>query len=98
MLATIPSISIEKSKALSLTYSCPAALRKEYEKKNIAENDKKILLQDKFQDFENNNIILSSLSSSQMQKKTKNRVESKLSKRIFHIFTELDPEKPFDEA
>ena len=97
MLATIPSISIEKSKALSLTYSCPAALRKEYEKKNIAENDKKILLQDKFQDFENN-IILSSLSSSQTQKKIKNRVESKLSKRIFHIFTELDPEKPFDEA
>ena len=97
MLATIPSISIEKSKALSLTYSCPAALRKEYEKKNISENDKKILLQDKFQDFENN-IILSSLSSSQTQKKIKNRVESKLSKRIFHIFTELDPEKPFDEA
>ena len=97
MLATIPSISIEKSKALSLTYSCPAALRKEYEKRNISENDKKILLQEKFQDFENN-IILSSLSSSQTQKKTKNRVESKLSKRIFHIFTELDPEKPFDEA
>jgi hypothetical protein len=96
MLATIPSVSIEKSKALSLTYSCPAALRKEYEKTTISESDKKILLQDKFQDFDV--ILSSSSSSSQTQKKTKNRVESKLSKKIFHIFTELDPETPFDEA
>lgn len=96
MLATIPSVSIEKSKALSLTYSCPAALRKEYENANISEGDKKTLLQHKFQDYDL--ILTSSSSSSQIQKKVKNRVESKLSKKIFHIFTELDPETPFDEA
>lgn len=96
MLATIPSVSIEKSKALSLNYSCPAALRKEYENPKISVTDKKTLLQDKFQDFDS--ILSSSSSSSQTQKKIKNRVEIKLSKRLFHIFTELDPDTPFDDT
>ena len=88
MLSTIPSVSTEKSRALACTFSCPLLLRNTYSDKNLSILDKKNILQDKFQDFS---------SSSLTQNNKKNRIESKLSNRIFQIFTSFDDKKLFDE-
>ena len=89
MLSTVNSISIEKSKILTLSYSCPILLRKIYLDPDLSIEDKKNILQDKFHDL--------SLSSSSQNNK-KNRMEYKLSHRLYHIFSSSDPEKKFDSC
>ena len=87
MLSTVNSISIEKSKILTSSFSCPNLLREIYFDSDLSEENKKNILQDKFHDL---SLTLSS------QNNKKNRKENKLSLRLYHIFTSRDPEKNFD--
>ena len=89
MLSVIPNLSCEKSKILVNSVTCPLSLRQIYENPKITEMDKKLYLQDKFQDSE----FSSSLGLTQRKIKS----EAKLSKRVYAIFTELNPDTVFDE-
>ena len=98
MLSSIPSVSQEKAKSLSRIYSCPTALRLSYQNPATSDNDKKLLLQKSFHFVTDENQEFSGIEKMNVKVKLKNsRVEAKLSKKIFHIFTEMDPDFLFDE-
>jgi hypothetical protein len=88
MLSVIPNLSSEKSKILVNSVPCPLSLRQIYENPKITDLDKKLYLQDKFYDSE-----ISASSSTQR----KIKCEAKLSKRVYSIFTEMNPDTVFDE-
>lgn len=87
MLSTIHSISLEKSKLLATSFSCPILLRNIYKNEELSIENKKLFLQDKFYDF--NKLLLS-------QNNKKIRMENILSNRLYQIFTSLDPETLFN--
>ena len=98
MLSSIPSVSQDKAKSLSRIYSCPTALRLSYQNPAISDNDKKLLLQKSFHFVADENQEFSGIEKMNVKVKLKNsRVEAKLSKKLFHIFTEMDPDFLFDE-